>query len=253
MSMSARRPSPAGSPRRRGDQIGADRARHAADDDPPAEPVAERRDDPDEVLVAREEQEVLMSGRTRAVLIRIDREVQVRPGDDLLASLVVGRPLGREVHRLETGHLEPHPDLGGVLVKIGEGLGHGHQAVVERLVAPDQRVRLSPVGVDRRVADILEIDEDSDLGSVGHRLRSSLAGHHGRSSPSKRTRLPTRVRRRASQPRRASRVPAGVVATSSPSSLDMPGQCSRSLCTVNGYHRVPVVRTGVASATPAAP
>ncbi len=177
---------------RRGDEVGADRAGDAADHHRLAEPVAQGRHQPDEVLVAGEQEEGLDVGPGQGGVDHVDHEVEVGPRLDLLPPLRVGGALGREVERLEAGDVEPGAHRRRVLVEVGVGPGDRHQAVPQRLVPPRHRVGLAPEGVDRRVADVLEVDERRHLAArllrrqprrSESRTRSSVVHHHHASGP----------------------------------------------------------------------
>ena len=61
-----------------GHQIGADRTRHAADHHPFAQPVAQRGHDPDEVLVARKEEEGPDIGPGQGRVDDVDDKIEIR-------------------------------------------------------------------------------------------------------------------------------------------------------------------------------
>ena len=126
---------------------------------------------PDEILVAGEEQKRLDIGPRKRGVDDVEREVQIGAGDDLFPAVLIGGALGRIVLRFEAGDIEPVAALLGMLVEIGVGACDRHQSVTERLVAPDDRIGFAPEGIDRRVANILEIDERRDFSRLHARDR----------------------------------------------------------------------------------
>src|SRR5690606_34201300 len=96
----------------------------------------------------------------------------------LFATGNIRRAFGRIMMKLKSRDIESGSDLGWVLDKIGVGSRHRHQAVLQCLVTPGQRIGFTSMGVDRRVANILKIDEYRKfLGITGRSDSMSILGH----------------------------------------------------------------------------
>jgi len=121
-------------------QVGTDRTRNPADNDPLAKPVTQRRDEPDEILVAREDHEQLDIRAYKRGVDDVDDQVQVRTRCDFFPAVGIGRFLGWIMMRFETRNIEAGARLQGMLLEIGICAGHGHQSVFQCLVTPCQRV-----------------------------------------------------------------------------------------------------------------
>src|SRR5581483_11036833 len=183
----------------RGDEVGADGARDAGDNDAFVEAVLDPRDDADVIGVPCHQDVRRYLRAVERRLHDVHEHVQVGAALDAVLPLAHEAPHG-DVARGDARDVERPAHPLRVLAEVGVREGDRDAAVFARLVDEGGDVWFDLVDVEVAVADVLEVDEEADLtgadgalAAVHLRLLSlssiciwanpTTAPHHGMAPP----------------------------------------------------------------------